>query len=94
MTRRSLVNITIKLRELHTLCRQCGVSAYDEYIRGRAGYEISSFVYLPAGTVELQPYYFSIVLGHYAFLDVSSVLALFVIFGGLFLYNLHVDRPS
>ena len=49
------------------------------------GCTISSFICLSAGAIEWQPCFFATILLLYAPPKVTSVLVLFVIFGGLFI---------
>ena len=49
------------------------------------GCTISSFICLSAGGIEWEPYFFATILLLYAPPKVTSVLLLFVIFGGLFI---------
>ena len=53
--------------------------------QGEVGCTTSSFICLAAGAIEWHPYFFATILLLYALPRVTSVLVLFVIFGGLFI---------
>ena len=52
---------------------------------GEVGCTISSFIYLSAGAIKWQLCFFATILLLYVPPKVTSVLVLFVIFGGLFI---------
>ena len=52
-----------------------------------------SFICLYAGAVNWQPSCSASILLHYAHVEATSVLVLFVIFGGLFIVDCYIGRP-